>query len=121
MSYKNDHLLVVANKYGKAGIDAKAELFETYDKIRDLSISGPSLNGSGFGPAANFMLELARLFAPASFMPVLGNNSMNIPGTSYSSPISGGNSITAGGLSAFGMGNLGNYPGFPSGGAAGLS
>ncbi|OGI21964.1 MAG: hypothetical protein A2287_06420 [Candidatus Melainabacteria bacterium RIFOXYA12_FULL_32_12] len=120
MSYKNDHLLVIANKYGKAGGDAKAELYETWDKLRDLSVSGPSLNGSGFGPTANFMLEMARLFAPASFMPVLGGNSMNIPGTSYSSPISGGNSITAGGLSAFGMGSLGNYPGLPTGGASAL-
>ncbi|EKE02153.1 MAG: hypothetical protein ACD_20C00419G0016 [uncultured bacterium] len=121
MSYKNDHLLVIANKYGKAGGDAKAELYETWDKLRDLTVSGPSIDGSSLGPVSNFMLEMARLFAPGSFMPVLGTNSMNIPGTSYSSPISGGNSITPGGLSAFGMGNLGNYPGFPSGGAAGLS
>lgn len=118
MSYKNDSLLVIADKYGKASADAKADLFETYDKIRDLSVSGSTLDGSGFGPGANFLMELARMFAPSAFMPILGSTAFNIPGTSYSSPISGGNSITAGGQSAFGMGKMGNYPGFPSGGAA---
>lgn len=116
--YKNDHLLVIANKYGKAGADAKAEMFETYDQLRDLTVSGPSIDGSGYGPFASFLLDLSRLFAPASFLPALGTQSMNIPGTSYSSPISGGNSMTSGGTAAFGFGKLGNYPGFPTGGAA---
>ena len=42
---------------------------------------------------------------------------MNIPGTSYWSPISGGNSILDSGSAAFGVTGLGNYPGFPSGAA----
>jgi len=121
MSYKNDHLLVIANKYGKASSDAKAELYETYDKLRDLTVSGPTIGGPGYGAAAGFLINLARLIAPASFMPVLGNTAMNIPGTSYFSAISGGNSITPGGQSAFGMRELGKYPGFPAGGAAELS
>lgn len=121
MSYKNDHLLVIINKYGKAIGDAKSEIFETYDKITDLTVGGPSIGGQGFGPTASFMLNLARLVAPASFMPVLGNAQMNIPGTSYFSPASGGNSITPGGQAAFGMSELGQYPGFPTGGAASLA
>ena len=31
MSYKNDHALTIANKYGGASSAAKAELYETYD------------------------------------------------------------------------------------------
>ena len=61
---------------------------------------------------------IARLISPSAFMPVLGGNtSMNIPGTSYWSPISGGNSILDSGSAAFGVTGLGNYPGFPSGAA----
>jgi hypothetical protein len=120
MSYKNDYLLTVVNKYGETRADANAELFETYDKIRDLTVSGSTMGGASLGPAAGFLMGLARLVAPASFMPILGNNSINIPGTSYSSPISGGNSILPGGTSAFGFGQLGNYPGYPTGGAAAI-
>jgi hypothetical protein len=121
MSYKNDGLLVIANKFGLSSSNAKAELFETYDKLRDITIGGTANMGSGFGPASSFLLNMARLVAPSSFMPVL-NASMinNVPGTSYSSAVSGGNAITAGGRSSFGIGGLGAYPGFPSGGAAPL-
>jgi hypothetical protein len=119
MSYKNDSLLVIANKYGKANIEAKAELFETYDKLRDLTVNGPSLDGASLGPISNFMLQLAQLVAPGSFMPVLGNSTMiNIPGTSYSSSVSGGNGIVGAGQSAFGLSSLGNYGGMPTGGAS---
>lgn len=117
MSYKNDHLLVIANKYGKSSGDAKAELYETWDKIRDLTVTGPAVDGSGFGLVGKTMLGLARYIAPGSFMAVLGGPQINIPGTSYSQTISGGNSITSGAQSAFGFGNLGNYPGFPGGAA----
>lgn len=119
MSYKNDHLLTISNKFGKASSDAKAELFETYDKLRDLTVSGSGL-GAGATPAASFLINLSRLIAPSSFMPILGNQSINIPGTSYHSPISGGNSILPGGNSAFGFGQLGKYPAFPTGNAAPL-
>ena len=117
MSYNNDSLLVLANKYGKASGDAKAEMFETYDRIRDLTVSGPTLGGGGgYGMAGTFLMNLARLVAPTSFMPVLGNSSINIPGTSYHSPLYGGNT-TSGVQSAFGMGEMVKYPGFPGGAA----
>ncbi len=122
MSYKNDHMLVIANKYGKASMDAKADMFEAYDQLRDLTVSGESLDGSGLGVAGGFLMNLARLISPGAFMPILGSNSvMNIPGTSYSSPISGGNAITPTGTSAFGLGSLGNRTGYPSGAAASIS
>lgn len=120
MSYKNDSVLVIMNKYGKANSDAKAMLYETYDKIRDITVSGASVDGSGYAPAAKLLMGLASLVAPSSFMSILGKGSYNIPGTSYSSSISGGNSITAGGQSSFGYDSLGTYPGFPSGGASSL-
>lgn len=118
MSYKNDSYLVIANKFGTASSDAKAHLFETYDRLRDLTVSGPSLSGSGFGTAGNFLWQLASLMSPGAFMPMMGGTqSMSIPGTSYWSPVSGGTSQLDGGNSAFGIGGLGSYPGFPSGAA----
>jgi len=120
MSYKYDSMLVLANKYGLASNDAKAEMFETYDRIRDLSVSGPSLGGAGgYGAVGSFLMNLARLIGPTSYLPVLGSSSINIPGSSYYSPISGGNT-TAGAQSSYGMGEMAKYPGFP-GGAASLS
>lgn len=117
MSYKYDSMLVLANKFGLASSDAKAEMFETYDRIRDLSISGPSLGGAGgYGAVGSFLMNMARLIAPTSFLPVLGSSAMNVPGSSYYSPISGGNATT-GALSAYGMGNMAKYPGFPGGAA----
>ena len=119
MSYKNDSLLVIANKYGKADGDAKAELFETYDQIRDLTVGGPGLGGATLSGIPNFFMHLAQLVSPSSFMPIMGaGHYMNVPGTSYSSPVSGGNSITSGGQAAFGFGNMGNYTGLSTGGAA---
>lgn len=118
MSYKNDSYLVISNKFGSASSDAKAQLFETYDRLRDLTVSGQSTDGGGFGTAGSFLWQVARMIAPSSFMPVMGGNtSMNIPGTSYWSPMQGGNAMSDGGSSSFGIGNLGNYPGFPSGAA----
>ena len=88
MSYKNDGYLVIANKFSKASSDAKAQLFETYDRLRDITVSGSSLDGAGFGTAGSFLWQIARLISPSAFMPALGGNtSMNIPGTSYWSPI----------------------------------
>jgi len=122
MSYKNDHLLTISNKYGKASSDAKAELFETYDKIRDLTVSGPGLGGaSAYGTIGKFLIGLSKLVGPNDYMPILGNSSINIPGTSYTSPITGGYSTIPGVQSGFGMSNVGTYPGYPSGGAASLS
>lgn len=118
MSYKNDSYLVIANKFGSASSDAKAQLFETYDRLRDLTVSGQASDGAGFGSAGSFLWQMARMISPGSFMSVMGGNtSMNIPGTSYWSPMQGGNATVDGGNSSFGIGNLGNYPGFPSGAA----
>jgi hypothetical protein len=118
MSYRYDSHLVIANKFGSASSKAKAQLYETYDRLRDLTVSGPSLAGTGFGTAGGALYQVARLFSPAGFMPTMGGmQSFNIPGTSYFSPISGGNSVVNGGYSAFGIGNLGNYSGFPGGAA----
>ncbi len=114
MSYKYDHYLVISNKYSKASSDAKAQLFETYDKLRDLTVSGSTSTGSGFGTAGNFLWQLARLISPSSFMTAMGGNTtMNIPGTSYWSPMTGGTSTVDGGTASFGIGDVGNYSGFP--------
>lgn len=109
MSYKNDSYLVIANKFGSAGGDAKAQLFETYDKLRDLTVSGSGM-GTGFEASGSFLYRMASLFAPSSFATVFGaSESMNVPGTSYSSQFSGG--------SAYGLDSLYNYSGFPGGAA----
>ena len=121
MSYKHDSYLVISNKFSSANSDAKAMLFEVYDQLRDLTVSGNNAQGSGFGTAGSFLWQIARLMAPASFMPVMGGNAtMNIPGTSYWSEASGATSAVYGGSSAFGIGGIGSYPGFPSGGAANI-
>ncbi len=121
MTYYNDSMLVISNQMGIASAQAKAELFETYDRIRDLTVGGPNLGASGgYGALSSFMLNLARMVAPTSFMPILGNSSMNIPGTSYYSPLPGSNASVPTAQSAFGMGSMGSYPGFPSGGAAAI-
>ena len=109
MAYKNDSYLVIANKFGSASGDAKAQLWETYDQLRDLTVSGNGL-GSGFGATGGFLYNLASLFAPSSFATVFGaSESMNIPGTSYASKFNGG--------SSYGIDSLYNYSGFPSGAA----
>lgn len=119
MSYKHDHLLTISNKYGKASSDSKALVFETYDRLRDLTVSGPGLGGAtAYGTIGNFLMNLSRLIGPSNYMPVLGSSSINIPGTSFSSPVTGGYSTIPGVQSAFSMGNLGKYPGYPTGNAA---
>ncbi|MBS6603509.1 MAG: hypothetical protein KH301_07130 [Brachyspira sp.] len=109
MSYKNDSYLVIANKFGSASGEAKAQLFETYDKLRDLTVSG-SGSGTGFEMTGSFLYRMASLLAPSSFANVFGaSESMNIPGTSYHSPFNGG--------SSYGIDSLYNYSGFPGGAA----
>lgn len=121
MSYKNDSLLVIANKFGSASSDAKVQLYETYDRLRDLTVSGSASSGTGFELAGGALYKLASLFAPSSFMSVMGGtDSFNIPGTSYWSPITGSTAQVNGASSAFGIGKLGSFSGFPSG-AAGIS
>jgi hypothetical protein len=118
MSYKNDSTLVILNKYGKAGGTAKAELYETYDQIRDLTVSGPSLGGTGLSPFASFLTNVARTFGATAFSPTLGSQAINVPGSSYYAPISGGAGVIPGGQAAFGLAPFSQYTGFPTGGAA---
>ena len=119
MSYKNDGYLVIANRFGSASSDAKVMLYETYDRLRDLTVSGSASSGTGFEMAGGFLYQLASLFAPSAFMTTLGGTTaMNIPGTSYWSPYTGGAGGTTGTYSSFGVNSLGNYSGFPSGFAA---
>ena len=116
MSYKNDGYLVMANRFGAASADAKVMLYETYDRLRDLTVSGSASSGTGFEAAGGFLYQLASLFAPSAFMTTLGGTSaMNIPGTSYWSQYTGGTGGTTGTYSSFGVNSLGNYSGFPSG------
>jgi len=120
MSYKNDHELTIANKWSGASSSAKAELYETYDRLRDLTVSGSTATGSGFGSAGGFLWQLANLFSPSAYMPVLGGSSMmNIPGTSYWSPNYSTSSYLDSGTHSFGVSGLSSYSGFPSG-AAGI-
>ncbi len=122
MSYKNDHELVIANKYGAASSLAKAQMYETYDRLRDITVSGSVANGSGFGTVGGFLWQLASMFSPSSFSTVFGGNStMNVPGTSYWSPVTGATSSIYGANNSFGIGSVGNYSGFPSGGAASIA
>lgn len=122
MAYKNDGYLVIANRYGSAASDAKSMLYETYDRLRDLTVSGSASSGTGFEMAGGFLYQLASLFAPSAFMTTLGGTTaMNIPGTSYWSKYTGGTGGLTGTYSSFGVNSLGNYSGFPSGYAAKLS
>jgi len=92
MAYKNDSYLVIANKFGSASSEAKAQLWETYDKLRDLTVSG-SGQGTGFEQAGGFLYNLASLLSPSAFATVFGaSEAMNIPGTSYASKFNGGSS-----------------------------
>ena len=122
MSYKNDSILTIVNRYGKAEGAAKQELYETWDRIRDLAVSGPGLGGSGLGGFSSLLMNIGRTFGSPSFQPILGSESINIPGTSYYAPISGDTGIVPGGQSAFGVAPLSYYTGYPigGGGAAGI-
>ena len=85
MSYKNDSLLVIANKWGKAGADAKAQLWETYDQLRDITVQSASgSTGAGFESFGGFLYNMASLMAPSSFMPnIAGKSPYAVPGTSF--------------------------------------
>ena len=110
MSYKNDSNLVIANKFGDASSAAKAQMWETYDRLRDLTVSG-SGTGTGFEAAGGFLYNLASLLSPAAFATVFGGSeTMNISGTSYYSK---SNNSTA-----YGVNSLFNHAGFPSGAAS---
>lgn len=112
MSYKNDSYLVISNKYGGMSSDAKALLFETYDQLRDITVSGSASDGAGFGTAGSFLWKIASMISPSSFMSTMGGGTaINIPGTSYWTP----SNLTSGTNSSFGIGSLSNYIGFTGG------
>ena len=110
MSYKNHSDLVIANRFGDASGKAKAQMWETYDRLRDLTVSG-SGTGTGFEAAGGLLYNLASLLAPSSFATIFGSSeTMNIAGTSYYSKGNVG--------SSYGVDSLYNYSGFPSGAAS---
>ncbi|MBQ9246728.1 hypothetical protein IJ182_10730 [bacterium] len=115
MSYKNDSYLVISNKYGGLSSDAKALLFETYDLLRDITVSGSASDGAGFGTAGSFLWKLASMISPSSFMSTMGGGTaINVPGTSYWTPAN----MTSGTTAAFGVGSLSQYKGFTGGASA---
>ncbi|MFN8615324.1 MAG: hypothetical protein U0003_05385 [Vampirovibrionales bacterium] len=118
MSYKNDSFLVILDKYSTASSAAKADLFETYDRIRDLTVSGSAMGGGGTGKFFGVLTNLAKMFGSSAFNPTMGNESMTIPGTSYFSPITGGTGIVPGGQASFGLSPFAQVTGFPNGAAA---
>ena len=96
MSYKNDSNLVIANRFGDASGAAKAQMWETYDRLRDLTVSG-SGTGTGFESAGGLLYNLASLLAPSSFATVFGSSeTMNIAGTSYYSKANNGTAYGTG-------------------------
>jgi hypothetical protein len=121
MSYKQDSELVILNRLDKYEGIAKTEYFETLDRLRDLTVSGASIGGSGLGSFGSTLIKLAQVFSPSTFLPIIGNPSINIPGTSYYTPISPGTGIIPGGTASFGVGPFSQYTGLPvSGSAAGF-
>lgn len=119
MSYKYDSYLVIANKFGAASSDAKAQLFETYDQLRDITVSSASgSTGTGFESAGGFLYNLASLISPSSFMTTMsGKSNYNIPGTSYYS--SGALSSSSSGLESY-SGFAASLDGFATGEAASI-
>ncbi len=110
MSYKNDSELVIMNRFSSASSTAKAQLWETYDRLRDLTVSG-SGTGTGFETAGSWLYNAASLLAPSAFATVFGGSeTMNIAGTSYYSKT---NTATS-----YGVDSLYNYSGFPNGAAS---
>lgn len=103
MSYRYDSYLVISNKFGSASADAKAQLFETYDQLRDITVSGATgSTGGGFETAGGFLYNMAQLFSPSSFMPTTsGTNSYSVPGTSYWSSSAGATSSSSFGLESY--------------------
>ncbi|MFI3300907.1 MAG: hypothetical protein R3Y28_05740 [Candidatus Gastranaerophilales bacterium] len=113
MAYKNDGYLVIANKFGSASGEAKAMLWETYDRLRDLTVSG-STSSLSTSDSGGFLYNMASLLAPSSFATVFGSSDMSsIPGTSYFS--------TDSSSSSYGTDDLYSYSGFPSGYASSIS
>jgi hypothetical protein len=118
VSYKNDSDLVILNRYGKAEGDATAELYETYDRIRDLTISGPTLGGSGVGKFGSMLVNLARMFGSPAFLPTFGSEAITVPGTTYYGPAQPGTAQGRAGQAGFGLAPFSQSTGLINGGAA---
>jgi len=118
MSYRYDSDIVILNRYALSDIQAKAELFETYDRLRDLTVSGPSMGGSGVGKFGSALVQMARMLGGAPFVPTFGSEAVNVPGTSYYAPATGGTGQVPGGQASFGLAPWSQVSGMPGGGAA---
>jgi len=121
MSYKDMSEIVILNQIGKANDEAKADLYETYDQLRDLTVSGPTIGGGGIGAASGLFTKFAQLIGGSSFSPVYPGPAMQIPGTSYFSPVNPGTGVAPGGQSSFGTGPWSQTSGLPSGSSLGGS
>ena len=123
MSIYDWNPLVSLKDLGKASGDAKSELFETYDQLRDMTVSGSSIAGAGTHQPNGFISKFASMFGSSSFLPALGNKAMNIPGTSFYDPVQAGTGTVPGGSAPFGVGPMSQFSSFPAmggGSAAGL-
>lgn len=118
MAYKNDSIQTIVSRYGKAEGACKNELYETYDRIRELAVSGNAMGGQGLVPFNSFLMNIARMFGAPSFSPMLGSEALTMPGTSFYAPMQGGTGMVPGGQASFGLAPFSNYNGFPTGGAA---
>jgi hypothetical protein len=122
MAYKNDSVQTIMGRYGKASDAVQTEMYETWDAIRHMAVSGNALGGSGLGAFNSFLMNIARMFGSPAFSPILGSQAISIPGTQYYAPFSGGTGIVPGGQSSFGLAQFSQATSFPSlGGAAPVS
>lgn len=119
MAYKNDSNLVILNRYGKMNGDIKAELYETWDRIRDLTVSGPTIGATGLGKISSLLMNVARSVSGSPFLPTFGSEAILIPGTSYYGPQSGGTGGVPASEAAFGLSPFAHYPGFDTSGSLG--
>lgn len=119
MSYRYDSYLVISNKFASASADAKAQLFETYDQLRDITVNSASgTTGGGFEAPGGFLYNMATLFSPATFATSLnGRSTYSIPGTSYYS--AGALRSSSYGLESY-SGFAANIDGYTTGEAASI-
>jgi hypothetical protein len=62
MAYKNDSVQTIMGRYGKASDAVQTEMYETWDAIRHMAVSGNALGGSGLGAFNSFLMNIARMF-----------------------------------------------------------
>lgn len=115
MSFKNDSELVILNRFADISLDDKAALWETYSRIQDQMTAGPSMGGGGMGKFSSMLANIARMIGGSPFIPTFGSEAINIPGTSYYTPASGGTGVGPGGQAAFGLAPFSQTSGFKTG------